>query len=97
MENYTGSNPSLEAEEADAYNVRFVVTPPQVEGLSFSFDYFEINSEDRAAELTLAQLVRFAAEGNLPAGTAVVRGADTSAGLGRLVRIDNVNTNAGVT
>ena len=94
VENYTGGNPALESEEADAFNVGFVLTPPQVEGLSFSFDYFEINSEDRAAQLSLAQLVRFAAEGNLPAGTAVERGASTSAGLGRLVRIDNVITNA---
>ncbi len=94
VENYTGGNPALEAEEADAYNVGFVINPPQVEGLSFSFDYFEIQSEGRAANLSLAQLVRFAAEGNLPAGTAVVRGAPTATGLGRLVRIDNVITNA---
>ena len=71
------------------------MSPPQVEGLSFSFDYFEIESEDRATSLSLGQLVALAAEGNLPAGTAVVRGASTAdGGLGRLVRIDNVITNA---
>ena len=94
VENYTGGNPELEAEEADAYNVGFVINPPQVEGLSLSFDYFEINSEGRAAQLSLAQLVRFAADGQLPAGTAVIRGAATDTGIGRLVRIDNVITNA---
>ena len=94
VENYTGGNPDLQAETADAYNVGFVLNPPQVEGLSLSFDYFQIDSEDRAAQLTLAQLVAFAAEGQSPAGTAVVRGASTGTGLGRLVRIDNVITNA---
>ena len=94
VENYTGGNPALEAENAEAYNVGFVLNPPQVEGLSLSFDYFQIDSEDRAAQLSLAQLVAFAATGNLPAGTAVVRGASTGTGLGRLVRIDNVITNA---
>ena len=72
VENYTGGNPLLEAEEADAYNVGFVMSPPQVEGLSFSFDYFEIDSEDERLN-SLGQLVALAAEGNLPAGTAVIR------------------------
>jgi len=95
VENYTGGNPALDSEDAEAYNVGFVVTPPQVEGLSLSFDYFEIETENRATSLSLAQLVSLAAAGNLPTGTAVVRGESAADGtLGRLVRIDNVITNA---
>ena len=95
VENYTGGNPALGSEEADAYNVGLVITPPQVAGLSFSFDYYEVQSEDRATSLSLGQLIDFAAAGNLPPGTSVVRGASGADGaLGRLVRIDNVITNA---
>ena len=35
VENYTGGNPLLGSEEADAYNVGFVVSPPQVAMLPF--------------------------------------------------------------
>ena len=95
VENYSGGNPDLEAENAEAFNVGLVLYPPVVEGLSFSVDYFQVDTENRATDLRLSQLVQFAAEGILPPGTSVVRGSPTEAGqLGRLVRIDNVTTNA---
>ena len=95
VENYSGGNPDLEAENAEAFNVGLVLYPPVVEGLSFSVDYFQVDTENRATDLRLSQLVEFAAEGILPPGTSVVRGSPTEAGqLGRLVRIDNVTTNA---
>ena len=97
VENYSGGNPELEAEDAQAFNVGFVVSPPFVEGLSVSFDYFQVDTENRATELRLSQLVQFAASGNLPPGTRVVRGDSPAPGvLGRLVRIDNVVTNAAI-
>ena len=95
VENFTGGNPDLQAENSEAFNVGAVITPPFVEGLSFSVDYFEVDTSDRATQLRLGQLVRFAAEGNLPPGTTVMRGAPGPAGgLGRLVSITNVITNA---
>ena len=95
VENFAGGNPDLQAENSEAFNVGAVVTPPFVDGLSFSADYFEVDTTDRATQLRLGQLVRFAAEGDLPPGTEVVRGAPGPAGgLGRLVSITNVITNA---
>ena len=95
VENFTGGNPDLQAENSKAFNVGAVVTPPFVDGLSFSVDYFEVDTTDRATSLRLGQIVRFAAEGNLPPGTRVERGAPGPAGgLGRLVSITNVITNA---
>ena len=97
VENFTGGNPDLQAENSEAFNVGAVVTPTFVDGLSFSVDYFEVDTTDRATQLRLSQLVRFAAEGNLPPGTEVVRGAPgPEGGLGRLVSITNVITNAAV-
>ena len=95
IENFTGGNTDLQAENSEAFNVGAVVTPPFAEGLSLSVDYFEVDTSDRATSLRLGQIVRFAAEGNLPPGTEVVRGAPGPAGgLGRLVSITNVITNA---
>ena len=95
VENYSGGNPDLEAEESEGFNVGFVFYPPVVDGLSVSIDYFQVDTENRATDLRLSQLVQFAADGNLPPGTRVVRGEPSAAGqLGRLVRIDNVTTNA---
>ena len=95
VENFTGGNLDLEAEESEAYNIGLVVTPTFAEGLSLSVDYFEVDTLDRATALRLSQIVRFAAEGNLPPGTSVMRGAPGPAGgLGRLVSIVNVRTNA---
>ena len=97
VENFTGGNPDLQAENSEAFNIGAVVTPPFIDGLSVSVDYFEVDTTDRATSLSLAQLVRFAAEGNLPPGTEVVRGAPgPQGGLGRLVSITNVITNAAV-
>ena len=95
VENFAGGNPDLQAENSEAINFGAVVTPPFVDGMSVSVDYFEVDTTDRATELRLGQLVRFAAEGALPPGTDVVRGAPGPAGgLGRLVSISNVITNA---
>ena len=95
VENFTGGNPDLQAENSEAFNIGAVITPPFADGLSFSADYFEVDTTDRATQLRLGQLVRFAAEGNLPPGTEVARGAPGPAGgLGRLVSITNVITNA---
>ena len=95
VENFSGGNPDLQAENAEAWNFGAVVTPPFADGLSFSVDYFKVDTTDRATELRLGQLVRFAAEGTVPPGTEVVRGAPgPDGGLGRLVSITNVITNA---
>ena len=95
VENFAGGNRDLQAENSEAFNFGAVVTPPFLDGMSVSVDYFEVDTTDRATQLRLGQLVQFAAEGALPPGTDVVRGAPgPEGGLGRLVSITNVITNA---
>ena len=55
VENFAGGNPDLQAENSEAFNVGAVVTPPFVDGLSFSADYFEVDTTDRATQLRLGQ------------------------------------------
>lgn len=45
----SGGNPALQPEIADTYTVGFVVQPSALEGLSVSFDYFDIEIEDYIA------------------------------------------------
>ena len=55
VENFTGGNTDLEAEESEAYNIGLVVTPTFAEGMSLSVDYFEVDTLDRATSLRLSQ------------------------------------------
>ena len=77
VENFTGGNPDLQAEEAESTNIGVVLSP--VEGLRVSFDYFEVDTTDRATSLSLARLLSLAAAGTLPPGTAVNRGPGEAA------------------
>jgi iron complex outermembrane receptor protein len=93
VENFTGGNPDLQAEEAESINVGVVFSP--VEGLRFSMDYFEVDTTDRATSLSLSRLLQLASIGALPPGTAVNRGPGEAAGIpGAIISIDNVITNA---
>ena len=93
VENFTGGNPDLQAEEAESTNIGVVFSP--VEGLRFSMDYFEVDTTDRATSLSLSRLLQLASIGALPPGTAVNRGPGEGAGIpGAIISIDNVITNA---
>ena len=93
VENFTGGNPDLQAEEAESINVGVVLSP--VEGLRLSMDYFEVDTTDRATSLSLSRLLQLASIGALPPGTAVNRGPGEGAGIpGAIISIDNVITNA---
>ena len=93
VENFTGGNPELEAEEAESLNFGIVVSP--IEGLQASLDYFTVDTTDRATSLSLSRLLSLAAEGNLPPGTAVNRGPGEGPGIpGAIINITNVITNA---
>jgi outer membrane receptor protein involved in Fe transport len=41
-----GGNPALDAETANVFTAGLVYEPPQVKGLSFTFDYFDIEIDD---------------------------------------------------
>ena len=93
VENFTGGNPDLQAEEAESTNIGVVLSP--IEGLRFSMDYFEVDTTDRATSLSLSRLLSLASIGALPPGTAVNRGPGEAAGIpGAIISIDNVITNA---
>ena len=93
VENFTGGNTSLEAEEAESLNVGLIVSP--IEGLQASLDYFTVNTTDRATSLSLSRLLSLAADGSLPPGTEVNRGPGEGAGIpGAIINITNVITNA---
>ena len=93
VENFTGGNPELQAEEAESTNIGVVLSP--VEGLRLSMDYFEVDTTDRATSLSLSRLLQLASIGALPPGTAVNRGPGEGPGIpGAIISIDNVITNA---
>jgi len=93
VENFTGGNPELQAEEAESTNIGVVLSP--LEGLRLSMDYFEVDTTDRATSLSLSRLLQLASIGALPPGTAVNRGPGEGPGIpGAIISIDNVITNA---
>ena len=94
VENFTGGNPDLEAEEAESVNFGIVISPT-FGGLQASLDYFTVDTTDRATSLSLSRLLSLASVGALPPGTAVNRGPGESAGIpGAIINITNVITNA---
>jgi len=92
IENFSGGNPDLEAEEAESTNFGIIVSP--FEGFQASFDYFSVDTSDRATEISLARLVSLEAAGSLPSGTAVNRGPTVNGVRGAIINIDNVIANA---
>ena len=93
VENFTGGNSSLQAEEAESLNFGLIVSP--IEGLQASLDYFTVDTTDRATSLSLSRLLSLAASGTLPPGTDVNRGPGEGAGIpGAIINITNVITNA---
>lgn len=47
----SGGNPNLDAEDSQNFSAGFVLTPPVVQGLTFSADYFHIEIENSIASL----------------------------------------------
>lgn len=92
VENFTGGNPDLQAEEAESLNFGVIVTP--FDGFKFSFDYFTVETTDRAEDLQLSTLVNLSVNGSLPPGTAVNRGPTVNGVPGAIINITNVVANA---
>lgn len=54
----SGGNPDLKAEEAESYSAGIIFTPPAVEGLRLSLDWFDIEKENQIIDSpTLAALL----------------------------------------
>jgi len=92
VENFSGGNPSLEAETAESFNLGVIVEP--VAGLSVSLDHYKIELEEAVSSLSLATVLQLEQTSSLPSGVVVRRGTPTQAGdPGRLVSIDLVFAN----
>ena len=92
VENFTGGNPELGAEEAESTNFGVIITP--IEGLQASFDFFTLDTTDRSTQLSLQRLLTLQQQGSLPSGTAVNRGPTVDGVPGTIISIDNVFANA---
>ncbi len=54
---FSGGNPNLNEEESDTLTVGFVLTPPQVDGLSIALDYFDITVDEAISQVSSQALV----------------------------------------
>lgn len=52
INNTTGGNPFLEAEESDTFTIGFVFEPAAIEGLVVILDYYDISLEDAVTEVS---------------------------------------------
>ena len=95
VENFSGGNPELDAENAQSFNVGVVLEP--LDSLTFSADYYEVEIENVVTLLGIQTALRLENEGVLPPGVVVRRGAPTQPGdPGALVSIDRVFANLAV-
>ena len=92
VENFSGGNPDLKAEKAESTNFGIIVSP--FEGFRGSFDYFTVDTTDRATAIGLGTLLNLEASGDLPSGTAVNRGPTEGGVPGAIISIQNVIANA---
>jgi iron complex outermembrane recepter protein len=93
-ENYTmtqiiGGNPSLNPEEADTLAFGVVWTPGQIEGLSLSADYYEIDIAGALAQVGVQVLVDQCFAGNQTSCSKVTRDSVTN----RVTVVDNAFVN----
>ena len=53
----SGGNPTLTQEESDTWTIGAVISPPFLEGLNLTIDYYEIKIEDAIDQLSAQQVV----------------------------------------
>ncbi len=53
----TGGNPNLREEESDTWTIGAVITPPAIEGLNLTIDYYNIEIESAIDQLSAQQVV----------------------------------------
>ena len=71
-----GGNPNLDVEESDTVTLGFVVSPPFLEGLNLTVDYFDIEVNEAITETTAEQVINACygqTDPNSPFCTAVIR------------------------
>jgi iron complex outermembrane receptor protein len=93
VRNFSGGNPNLEAEESEGWDIGVVWEP--IDNLTLGLDYFETDLTNAIQQIGIQTLVNLQADGQpLPAGTAIIRGADIAPGVpGRIQQIITGNAN----
>ncbi|MCG8435214.1 MAG: TonB-dependent receptor, partial [Gammaproteobacteria bacterium] len=98
VEEYTGGNPSLAAEQSESVNFGIVLSP--MDNLTISVDWFQVDIEEAVATLDLQDVLDFERAGTLPAGVIVNRGPDEAGGVpGTILRCagaDPILTGCGI-
>ncbi|MBR9783276.1 MAG: TonB-dependent receptor [Gammaproteobacteria bacterium] len=85
-----GGNEDLEAEEAESFTYGFVYSPAQVEGLSITFDVFDIEIDNAVSTYGAQTILNTCAETGTVLCSLITRGAG-----GNVVDLVNVNINTG--
>ena len=97
VRNFQGGNPDLEAESSESFNIGAIFDNGT---FSASVDFYNIEIENIVTELSLAQVNTREADGALPSGTVVTRGASSVVNgvtiPGAIIDIENPFTNGAV-
>ncbi len=72
VQNFSGGNPDLDAEESENFNIGLIA---DIGGFSASLDYYKVEIEDQVTRLSLGEVNALEAQGALPPGVIVTRGA----------------------
>ncbi|MEZ5473295.1 MAG: TonB-dependent receptor [Marinicella sp.] len=87
VQNFSGGNPDLQAENSEGFNIGAVWEP--VDNLTIGLDYFETDLTNAISLVGLNTLLNLELQGlALPPGMQIVRGASTGNVPGRIIRIE---------
>jgi iron complex outermembrane receptor protein len=89
VEQYTGGNKSLSAEQSESYNVGIVLSP--LDNLTFSVDYYSVEIDEAVSTLELNDVLAFETAGTLPGGVIVNRGPTVDGVPGTILRCAGVD------
>jgi len=90
VENFTGGNPSLNAEDSENFNFGVVA---DYGVFAASLDYYAIEIQEQVTSLSLDQVIDREIEGTLPDGVIINRGAPGAGGVGAITNIINPLSN----
>src|SRR5690606_33595156 len=74
---FSGGNPNVRPEDADTVTAGFVYQPTFVDGLSISFDWYQVDIEDAIGQLGHDAVVRRGEEGAAELCSLVTRNPET--------------------
>lgn len=92
VQNFSGGNPDLEAENSEGFDIGFVWEP--IDNLTIGLDYFETDLNNAITQIGLGTLLNLERQGiALPAGTSITRGAPNGNIPGRIISMETGSAN----